>query len=371
MQELISRDEMAHVARWCELVEALAADAEALQAPEAGEDDTHYRQEWQGLADRWMACCWTALTPPFIAASARLARAKVCPQPLQLRDGAPEGYHLISDAEMDQWLVMKSQQQRAMARAAEKAEGTGRRGRPPKVVQEVPETDHEQQVAARRAEYAAKVAAEREAEAQAEAERRAKVLKIAAAAAPAPGPEPEWEEPLEPEALADEKAEPEPGAEAQEPGNDGRVWLPATELAEVLGVARPTVDKWRQQGLFDGLWRLPPGRLCRGMEFDLEGCRAAVEAHRAKPSKPPTRTAAEERERRRLYQAQRRARLREQQQGDPPAAMPVTIEPAVPQGPPVEPSTPAEDGPGAAALLARLTSDPATLEALKALLMGT
>ncbi|MCP9806734.1 hypothetical protein KBY71_09435 [Cyanobium sp. T1B-Tous] len=321
MQELISRDEMAHVARWCELVEALAADAEALQAPEPGTDDTRYRQEWQALGDRWMACCWTALTPPFIAASARLARAKVCPQPLQLREeGTPEGFRLIPEAELEQWLVVKTQR----ARIAEgRAQGKWqRRGRPP-MEPDKPATDEEAAAAERRAAYAAKKQAEAEEAKQAAADREARMLAVAAeASAPAPDPAPE---------PADAVSEEAPATAAAPV-----VWVTSPELAEALGLTQSAIDNHRRAGRLEGLWRLPGPDRVRGTLFDLEGCKAVIRDWETAPRKRKRRSPA----------------------ADAPAdPLPVVIEPDKAQ----------EPAPDSAALLAKLANDPALLAKLAAL----
>ena len=357
------------LSHWRERCEALADAAEALQAPEPGADHSSYHDAWFELCSRWIALLWSGIKPALIAESCRWAAAQSQAPALELHPGTepPAGFELIESKRLDALLVLAAQhEQKERLKAERLAEGKRPSGRP-RVVDETPD---EAAAADRRAEYAAKVAAEREAAEQAEAEQRAKVLAIAAAApvpTPEPTPEPEWmEEPPEPTP----EPTPEPAAVPQElpqePADDGRVWMPATELAEVLGISRPTVDKWRNEGLFDGCWRLPPGRR-RGMEFDLEGCRAAIEAHRSKPPKPPKRTPEEERERRRLYQAQRRAQLRQQQ----PAPLPVVIEPDEAQAPAVEASAPAEPMAGAEdakALLELAGGDPATLAALRVLL---
>ena len=403
---------------WRQRCEALAVDAEALQAPEPGADHSSYHDAWFELCSRWIALLWSGIKPALIAESCRWAAAQSQAPALELHPGTepPAGFELIESKRLDALLVLAAQhEQKERLKAERLAEGKRPSGRP-RVLDETPD---EAAAADRRAEYAAKVAAEREATEQAEAEQRARILEIAAAApvptpepalkvrellqpaakerqvaqlkqnqeptvsadlrergpaqasvpapapTPEPTPEPEWEE--EPPAPTPEP-EPEPQELPDEPADDGRVWMPATELAEVLGISRPAVDKWRKEGLFDGFWRLPPGRR-RGMEFDLEGCRAAIEAHRSKAPKPPKRTPEEERERRRVYQAQRRAQLRQQQQAAP---LPVTIEPDEAQVPAVEASAPAEPMAGAEdakALLELAGGDPATLAALRVLLL--
>lgn len=334
MQELITRDEMAGMARWCELVEQLAADAEALQAPEPGMDDRAYREEWQALGDRWMACCWTALTPPFIAASARLARAKVCPQPLQLREeGPPEGFRLIPEAELEQWLVVKTQR----ARIEEgRAQGKWqRRGRPPKEAVE-PATDDEAAIVERRAAYVTRKAAEEAQAKQAAADREARMRAIAAgASAPAPEPAPD---------PADAVSEEAP-ATADAPV----VWVTAPDLAEALGVTQSVIGCHRRAGRLDGLWRLPGPDRVRGALFDLEACRTVIQDWETAPRKRKRRSPA----------------------ADAPAdPLPVVIQEIEAQVPAVEPAAPMAGATDAAALLALAEGDPAVLEALRALLQG-
>ena len=364
---------------WRQRCEDLADAAEALQAPEPGADHGEYFDSWYELASRWVS----GIRPALIAESCRWAAAQSQAPALELHPGTepPAGFELIESKRLDALLVLAAQhEQKERLKAERLAEGKRPSGRP-RVLDETPD---EAAAADRRAEYAAKVAAEREAAEQAEAAQRARILEIAAAApvptpepTPAPTPEPTPEPMPEPAAMPQERLD----ERLDEPADDGRTWMPATELAQVLGISRAAVDKYRRHGLMDGLWRLPPGRR-RGLEFDLEGCRAVAVARMtkppkppkpAKPPKPPKRTPEEERERRRLYQAQRRAQLRQQQQ---PAPLPVTIEPDEAQVPAVEASAPAEpEGqvyPGqledAKALLELAGGDPATLAALKALL---
>jgi hypothetical protein len=334
MQELISRDEMAGMARWCELVEQLATDAEALQVPEPGRDDRAYREEWQALSDRWMATCWTALTPPFIAASARLARAKVCPQPLQLREeGPPEGFRLIPEAELEQWLVVKTQR----ARIAEgRAQGKWQRKRSTEMESDKPATDEEAAAAERRAAYAAKKQAEAEEAKQDAADREARMLAVAAeASAPAPEPAPDPADAVPEEAPATAAAP--------------VVWVTSPELAEALGLTQSAIDNHRRAGRLEGLWRLPGPDRVRGTLFDLEGCKAVIRDWETAPRKRKRRSPA----------------------ADAPAdPLPVVIQEIETQVPPVEPAAPMTGATDAAALLALAEADPAVLAALRELLQG-